>query len=74
MLSFKDIFIQIGGHIPPGLFYRLTGIKSFVCVSVSWFICSLKNLDISPSARSSVKGDGYGIVFEDAFWTTFTMG
>ena len=43
--SFKDIFTKIGGYLNLGLSHRLAKVKCkfFVCVSVSWFICSLKN-------------------------------
>ena len=44
-LSFQDIFSKIGGHLLLDLSHRLAKMKCkfFACVSVSWFICSLKN-------------------------------
>ena len=45
LLSFQDIFTRIGTHVTLDLSHRLALVKFefFVCVSVSWFICSLKN-------------------------------
>ena len=45
MLSFEDIFTKIGGYLPLDISERLARKKFefFICVSVSWFICSLKN-------------------------------
>ena len=42
--SFQDIFTKIGTHVTLDLFRRLAHAKFefLVCVSVSWFICSLK--------------------------------
>ena len=45
LLSFVDIFTKICGHLLTDLSHTLAKIKLnfFVCVSVSWFIFSLKN-------------------------------
>ena len=44
-LSFQYIFTKIGTHVTQDLSHRLAKMKFefLVCVSVSWFICSLKN-------------------------------
>ena len=45
LLSFVDIFTKIGGHLSLDLSHRLANkkLKFVVCVSVTWFICSLKS-------------------------------
>ena len=45
LVSFQDIFTKIGRHLPFDPSHELVQIKFqiFVCVSVSWFICSLKH-------------------------------
>ena len=45
LVSYQDIFTKIGRHLPLDPSHELVQIKFkiFVCVSVSWFICSLKN-------------------------------
>ena len=44
-LSFQDIFTKIVGQLPLNLAQGLvkTKLKLFVIVSISWFICSMKN-------------------------------
>ena len=48
-LSFQDIYTKMGGHL--SLSHRLAETKCifFLCVSVSWYICSLKNLKLDIS-------------------------
>ena len=48
LLSFEDIFTEIDGQLSLDLSHRLARMKFefFVCVSVSWFISSLKNWEI----------------------------
>ena len=56
LLSFEDIFTEICGQLPLDLSHRLARIKFefFVCVSVSWFISSLKNRKIGYFAQFSM--------------------
>ena len=57
LVSFQDIFTKIGRHLPLDQSHELVQIKFqiFVCVSVSWFICSLKHWKVGYFGKESWK-------------------